>query len=263
MSRVRLYVEGIGFWGDGLPGWDAARAFLDHGGTVADAPRRPAPAMLAPNERRRAPDTVAVALHVAQAACAMAGRDPATLASVFASTHGEVAITDHLCAALASDPLGVSPIRFHNSVHNAAAGYWTIGAGCTAPTTALSAHAATFAQALLEAAGQARSGGAPVLLVAYDAPGSGPLLQMTRSTGLLGAALVLAPERPAAAHAVIDLVLANGAAPTPGGALAARYAHNAMAPMLPLLEALAGGGRVVLASGPVQGLDIETGGWRA
>ena len=40
---------------------------------------------------------------------------------------------------LAGDPAAVSPIRFHNSVHNAAAGYWTIGTGCLRATTAISA----------------------------------------------------------------------------------------------------------------------------
>ena len=42
---------------------------------------RPAPALLAPTERRRAPDTVAVALEVAARACAAAGRAPSELPS--------------------------------------------------------------------------------------------------------------------------------------------------------------------------------------
>ena len=76
---------------------------------------------------------VAVALEVALAACRAADRDPATLPSVFASTHGDLAITDYMCETLATDPTAVSPTKFHNSVHNAAAGYWTIGAGCVRP----------------------------------------------------------------------------------------------------------------------------------
>ena len=100
--------------------------------------------LLAANERRRAPETVAVALEVALAACSDAGRDPKRLPSVFASTHGDLAITDYMAETLAADPRAISPTRFHNSVHNAAAGYWTIGAGCMAAATAISAGTASF-----------------------------------------------------------------------------------------------------------------------
>ena len=34
---------------------------------------------------------------------------------------------------LAADPRELSPTRFHNSVHNAPAGYWTVAAHCHAP----------------------------------------------------------------------------------------------------------------------------------
>ena len=80
-------IEGIGFWTQGLPTWDAAVAFA-HGADLQDTPARPSPQLLAPNERRRAPDTVAVSLDAALAACHAAGRDPTTLPSVFTSTHG-------------------------------------------------------------------------------------------------------------------------------------------------------------------------------
>src|SRR5262245_38031864 len=119
MTPLHATIEGIGFWAKGLPSWSAARTYANDGALPADAPARPSPQLLAPNERRRAPETVAVALEVALAACEAAGRDAASLPSVFASTHGDLAITDYMCATLASDPRSVSPTRFHNSVHNA------------------------------------------------------------------------------------------------------------------------------------------------
>ena len=131
-------IAGIGFWTRGLPSWEAACAYVADGTLPPDPPAKPSPQLLAPNERRRAPETVAVALEVALAACTAAGRDPATLSSVFASTHGDLSITDYMCETLASEPRTISPTRFHNSVHNAAAGYWTIGAGAMAPATAIS-----------------------------------------------------------------------------------------------------------------------------
>ncbi|MFT4249446.1 MAG: beta-ketoacyl synthase chain length factor, partial [Pseudomonas sp.] len=198
MSRpapvLQATIEGIGFWTRGLPGWEVARAFA-HGEPVPpEATARPSPQLLPPNERRRAPETVAVALEVALAACQAAGRDPATLPSVFASSHGDLAITDYMAATLAQDPRALSPTRFHNSVHNAAAGYWTIGTGATTPATAISAHRASFAQGLLEALVQLQAGAEAVLLAGYDGGGSGPLGEMALSDGLLGGALVLARE---------------------------------------------------------------------
>lgn len=243
-------IEGVGFWTNGLPSWDAARAFADNGVLPAEAPARPSPQLLAPNERRRAPETVAVALEVAQAACAAAGREPAALPSVFASTHGDLGITDYMCATLASDPRSVSPTRFHNSVHNAAAGYWTIGAGAMQPATAISAFDATFAQGLLEALVQLDSGSDAVLLVAYDSQATGPLATVTPSTGLLGAALVLS-RQPRAGAPRLQVAFGDGEAPEGAGALARHARGNAMAPMLPLFDALARNeGRAMLRAGP-------------
>jgi hypothetical protein len=256
---VQVTVAGIGFWASGLPGWDAARAFLADGSLPEAAPRKPAPELLAPNERRRAPDTVALALQVAQAACNDAGADPAALASVFASTHGDLAITDYMCATLASDPRSISPTKFHNSVHNAAAGYWTIGAGCMRPATAISAYAATFAQGLLDAAAQIVAGEAQVLLVGYDAESTGPLAAVSRSEGLLGGALVLAADTHDGGGTRLRLELQPGTAAPAGDALSQRYAGNAMAPMLALFALLAGStaGECLLPASRGQRLRIE------
>ncbi|MFL6592198.1 MAG: beta-ketoacyl synthase chain length factor [Luteimonas sp.] len=243
MSALTATIEGIGFWAPGLPSWNAVRDYVARDALPDGAPSRPSPQLLAPNERRRAPDSVAVALEVALAACAAAGRDPASLPSVFASMHGDLAITDYMCSTLASDPGAVSPTRFHNSVHNAAAGYWTIGAGCVAPTTAVSSFDATFAQGLIEALVQLRAGASAVLLVAYDAPSAGPLAQVSPSVGLLGGALVLSrgDHLPAGNRGRLRCTLVDAHAPAPRGPLARLAGANAMAPMLPLFQALASG----------------------
>ena len=261
---IALTVEGIGFWAGGLPDWDAARAFVIDGVLPVAAAARPAPQLLAPNERRRAPESVALALDVAQAACAMARRNPRTLASVFASTHGDLSVTDYICDTLAGAPDTLSPTKFHNSVHNAAAGYWTIGTGCMAATTAISAYDCSFAQGLLEAAAQSRESGGPVLLVAYDSQSTGALTEISRSEGLLAAALVLNADL--VEHDVdgdgprkLRLSLRADAAHIANGALHARYAGNAMAPMLPLLEALANAraSSIALRASPRQSLRVE------
>lgn len=257
MSSLRAGIAGIGFWANGLPTWGAAVDFARTRVAPADAPARPSPQLLAPNERRRAPESVAVALEVALAACTASGRDPATLPSVFASTHGDLAITDYVAATLASDPRALSPTKFHNSVHNAAAGYWTIGNGCTAPTTAISAYDASFAQGLLEALSLLASGHEAVLFVACDAPATGPLSAISRSEGLLGGALVLVAD-PHAAAVALRATPVPVPATRPDGALARHCAGNAMQPMLALFDALAvAGDAAMLHAGPGRALRVE------
>lgn len=238
-----LRIDGIGAWASGLPDWAALRACArGESAPLADAPRRPAPDLLPANERRRAPDTVLLALQVALAACREAGADPATLPSVFASTHGDLAITDAMCATLAQSPTEVSPTRFHNSVHNAAAGYWTIGVGCHAAATALSAYRATLAQGLLEAAMQLADGAPRVLLVAYDGPSTGPLGTVSHSEGLLGLALVLSLADNQRRGLGLRARLLDGDPPAPAAhPLRAALGGNAMAPALELAHALATG----------------------
>jgi len=254
--NLQARIEGIGFWAPGLPDWIHAQRHARGEAPLADTPARPAPRLLAPNERRRAPDSVAVALEVALAACEAAGRDPSSLPSVFASTHGDLAITDYMCRTLASEPQAMSPTRFHNSVHNAAAGYWTIGAGAMAPATAISAYRASFALGLVEALALLAEGSEAVLLVGYDAGGGGALGAMAQSQGLLGAAMLLARE---GEGPLLQAQWRQGDAPTTGeGVLARHAADNIMSSMLPLFDALARGGRVArLHAGNGQHLALE------
>lgn len=266
----RLYVEGIALWSPQLPGWAAAAPALQGLPTPAsDTPpaSRPSPALLAANERRRAPDGVLVALEVAAAAVAMAGRDAAALPSVFTSAHGDLAVVDALCTTLASDATLLSPTRFHHSVHNAASGYWAMATGCHAPSSAVAGFEASFALGLLEAATQAATEGTPVLLAGFDTDARGALASVTRSRGLLGVALVLAPERSPATRAVLDWCVQPGSmARTALQSPAAQaLAGNAMADALPLYEALArleaqpdASQALQLPLGPQGGLQLRT-----
>ena len=253
-SSLTASIEGIGLWAPGIPSWEAFVGLRRGDAPPEAAPARPAPALLPPNERRRAPDTVLVALQAAQAACEAAGRDPATLPSVFASTYGDLAITDHLCATLAREPTEVSPIRFHNSVHNAAAGYWTIGTGAMEPATAISAGDGSFAMGLVEAMAQLEAGAPAVLLVAYDGPAVGALGDVLHSEGLLGIGLVLVR---ASEGARLALALEPGGEAEADPPPADVAAGNAMAPALALLQAIATGlPAAVLPSGGAHGLRI-------
>lgn len=239
-----VYVDGVGLWAPRLPGWEMSRAILRGEAEAPPTPApRPAPALLAPTERRRAPDSVAVALDVATSACAAARCEPRSIQSVFASAYGDPAVSDSVCEQLAKAPLDTSPTKFHNSVHNAAAGYWAIATGCLEPYTSLSAHRHTFGTGLLTAVLHARSGSARVLYVAYDIEARGPLATMAQSRGMLGAALVLSPEPTpqSIARLALRVVEAEGQTTPARPRSAALVEGNAVASGLALFEALADG----------------------
>lgn len=249
-------IEGIGFWTQGLPTWDAAVAFA-HGADLQDTPARPSPSCWPPTSAGARPTPWPCRWTRRWPPATPPAATPPCCHRCSPSTHGDLAITDYMCTTLASDPTAISPTKFHNSVHNAAAGYWTIGAGAMTPTTALSAGAGSFAQGLLEALMQLGAGAEAVLLVGYDARSIGPLGRVSPSEGLFGAALVLgAPGQ--AGKPQLALRFDDGV-PTPGDGPLARYmAANAMAPMLPLFDSLAAGGtHTALYAGPGRVLQVE------
>jgi hypothetical protein len=225
MTPHRVYLDGFAQW---------SRA------PEATEGERPSPTLLGANERRRAPASVLMALHVAEQAVAQSGLDATTLASVFASAHGDLAIVDALCSTLASDPQLLSPTRFHHSVHNAPSGYWAIAAGSRAPSSAIAAYRRSFAAGLIEAAVQCAADARPVLLVACDTHARGALASVNTSRGLLALALVLSPQQSARSSWALDWSLHGGAAaPPPLRDEALRMLEvNAMADALPFVEAL-------------------------
>ncbi len=235
-------VESVAFWAPTLPGWNHARAaFRGEAEPAAQAAPRPAPTVLAAAERRRATDTVALALEVADAAIRSSGLGPAHIPSVFTSAHGDLAVNDYMCRTLATTPHLISPTKFHNSVHNAAAGYWTIGTDCHEASTSLSAFDRSFAAGLLEAATQCEADDRVVLLVASDVESVGALATVTDSRGLLACAMVLAPAASARSVATFEWTLVGEASPPAQASSTAgrSLAGNAMSPAVPFFEALA------------------------
>jgi hypothetical protein len=233
---------GIGLLGPGLADWTSGRAALRAPAAWTPAPAvLPAPARLPPAERRRAGAIVKLCVAVADQAVAQAtGVDPAALATVFTASSGDGANCHALCEALATPQRLVSPTRFTNSVHNAAAGYWHIATASRAPSTSLSAHDAGAAAGLLEAASQCAADARPVLLVAGDTPYPEPLAAMRPLPDSFAAALLLAPAGTPGAIARLGIALA--AAPATRCADARLEALRAAVPaarLLPLLQALA------------------------
>lgn len=241
MTVLSARVLGVGVWGPGLEGWAASRAILagDAPYVARDTPPPP-PAILPPTERRRAGPVVRLALAVAQEAAVASGLAPGSLRSVFGSSNGDGVVVGGILDALAGGAAGervVSPTQFHNSVHNAAAGYWSIAHGSRQPATCLGAHDWTWAASLLKAMVEVAATKEAVLLCCYDHP-LPPPLDVLRPTGAaFGVGLVLAP---AGSGRALSVALEAGPVPPPDAVLPG-LEGNAAARALPLLRALARG----------------------
>ncbi len=207
---LTAYLDGIGLLGPGLDNWPAARVIL--AGAAPYESRTiavPPPQSLPPAERRRTGLAVKVALAVAQEAIAAAQRDARQLATVFSSSGADGENCDAICKALASEDRRISPTRFHNSVHNAPAGYWGIASGAMTPATVLCAYDGSFGAGLLEAMSQVSAENTGCLLVTYEAPYPEPLHAKRPLPSAFGIALALMPERSAQSLARIQAGLTD------------------------------------------------------
>ena len=239
---IRMYVESAGLLGPGLAGWAQSRAVLTGAAPhVLGEVRLTAHGALPPVERRRVCESVKLALTVGMEAVAATGRSPDGLATIFASSAGDGSVIHEICESLARPEREVSPTRFHNSVHNAPAGYWSIATRSHAPSMSLCAYEWSFAAGLIEAGSELATGSEALLLVSYDLPYPPPLSSACPITGVLGAALLLVRERTAACLAQLQLrleVAPRGATRLQVPSLEALRAGNATGRALPLLHAL-------------------------
>lgn len=246
---MRCAVLGVGVFGPGLPDWSTARGVLRGEAGYAHAANAVPPAtLLPPAERRRATSSTRLALTAAQEALAGSGVDPRAVPAVFASSSGSAEMLHDICAMLAAGDDQISPTKFHNSVHNAASGYYSIAVGSRRGATSICAYDDSAAAGLLEAMVQAVDGNEPVLLVSFDLPYPFPLSLARPIEDAWAIGLVLSPG---AAGPQIAVRL-DGAAPESTldiASLESARRHNPAARLLPLLAALARGGaqQVVLA----------------
>jgi hypothetical protein len=244
LAATGLHVNGVGFAGSGIASWADARAVLRGEKPYSPGPLQHAmPDVLPAAERRRAGAVVRLAIAVAQEASANAKADPRELASVFASSDGDGENVHHICEALATAAPEISPTRFHNSVQNAASGYWSIATRSHAPSNTVNGLDTVFALGLLEAALQASAEERDVLLVAYDLPMPEPLLALRPLGASCGAALVLSPQASDRALARLRIAVVPTAEAAPmamdDAAIEQLRSSNPAARALPLLRLIA------------------------
>jgi hypothetical protein len=239
---MQFHIEGVGLCGPGLNGWPASLPIL--AGTQAYEPmpaRVPQMTLLPANERRRSVQTVRLALAVGTEAFAASGHDPASTSAVFASSGGDGETINQILEVLALPDRALSPTRFHNSVHNTPAGYWSIGTGSKAASSSLCCYDDSFAAGLLEAATQATMDQRPVALIAYDVQYPYPLSAVRPIGAAFAVALVLSPVVTVSTLASVRMRLGPGSAASVIAAvgLEALRQGTPAARSLPLLVALA------------------------
>jgi hypothetical protein len=242
---MKVFVEGVGLRGPGLPGWVESRAALAGGAPYRPVPTEVPPSLLLPpNERRRAVQAVKLTLALGAEAFAAAGRDAAVTATIFTSSGGDGETIHEILEVLASSDRALSPTRFHNSVHNAPAGYWSIATRSQAPSTSLCCRDGSFAAGLLEASAQAIAEKRVAALIAYDLRYPEPLNAVRPIGALFGTALILAPAPTPGTFARLDIELgrcAGGASIMASATLEELRRSTPAARCLPLLAALARG----------------------
>jgi len=214
-TPLTAWIEGIGFLAPGLPDWPSADAvFREKTPLTAAASILPVPSILPPAERRRASRVVKLALAIGLEAASHAAAEVGTLATVFSASGADGHNCHALCEQLASDDRQISPTRFHNSVHNAAAGYWGIATKAMAPCQVICAYDAGFGAGLLDALGQVVIDRQTTLLIAYDSEYPEPLYSKRNVPDCGGVALLLSPEKTARSLARITVSPTTAAAET-------------------------------------------------
>lgn len=265
MTTIRIYVDGIGLLGPGLSSWEHASEVL-----TERAPYTAAATVLTPverlpaAERRRVGVPVKLSIAIGLEAALHASADLASLATVFSSTEADCDNTHAILEALASSERAMSPTRFHNSVHNAPSGYWSIATRSMQPSISLNTYDATFAAGLLEAATQIQSNGKPCMLLAFDTAFPEPIRHLRPIPDAMGVALLLNPKMTSASRAWLTLNLSGAAATQlPQPELEQMRKDIPAARSLPLLALLAQqrSGTVVVDYLESLSLAIEVGGF--
>lgn len=261
--KLAADIAGIGAWGPGFNNWEELVTLLKN---PSDEPLpeavAPKPTVIPANERRRAPLPVKMAVETSSQACTHARISPQEAACVFGSGLGDTEITDYMCRVLTTELKQLSPTKFHNSVHNAAAGYWTISSDCMKAANSVAAYHFTAGISLLEALAHVATHEEPVLMTLFDTKAHKVYGEIFDCSHDFAASLLLVPSNPENVKQpslTATLNCGRGELPTPSNqVLAGLYTENPSAKLLTLLELLSHemGGETRLAVSDGTSLDI-------
>ncbi len=248
------YVRGIGLW---TPGYASAPAWC-RGGSDPSI-EAPEVSLLAGPLRRRSTGLTRMAVEVFQQATREAGCDATTVPSVWATSNGEHATAIKILGMLRRGEGRLSPIHFHNSVHNTASGYASIATGNRAPSTTLTGGSELVASSFLEAMCHLEASAEDVVVVLADEPVLPPF-DGGHGSSPLALAFCLS-SRSEGTRAVLSGLRRDNLAPVKRHD---RFGRLYVAAALPLLERIVLGrpGTVAIElegerAGPVSCVDLE------
>lgn len=240
-AQLTCKIVSCGAWGARFANIDALHEVFK-GSPASTAPQTgPKPSVIPANERRRAPLTVRLAVESSWHAIEACALTPDQLTSVFVSGYGDTDLTDYMCRVLASDDKQLSPTKFHNSVHNAPAGYWTISTGATQAANSVAGYTNSVSVALLEAMVQCQVENVPMLVTFYDAPVANTMRSILPNESAFAGSLIICPESSALNGTIMTASIEDGAGEWPdlgsdNAYLTELYQLNPAAKLLAILE---------------------------
>ena len=253
-----VVVTGLALWTPGFASIGAwARGERDESVTDCEC------AWIPPRLLRGASRFTRMLGEAAEQATRDAGADPRTIATVYGSDYGEIETMVVLLDTIFRGDGQLSPMRFKNSVHNAASGLSSIGQGNQSFSTALAAGRRTFEASMLEAMALLdERGGAVVVSIADDVLPE-PLASLEGWEALAVGIVLQREAEPSRVIATltelaVDATVSARATHFRGHALGDRRVGTTAAAAIPLFEALAEGrgGRISLAPGEASALCV-------
>ncbi len=259
---TKLDLAGVGIWSERFADWEQFAAVVR--GHPVEAQPKPLAERIPARDRRRAPMFVRMGVEVMDQACRMAAVEASSVATVFGSSLGDVEITDYMCSTVADEPRSLSPTRFHNSVHNACTGYWSIAAGSHCSANAVSAYEHSPAIALLEGAIQAIEERVAVLVAFQEMRATHAFESIFPAREPLAVALLLMPEQFCAQPlGTLSLKLEHGwrpagrAAPPPIPGLAGNFAASTLELLIAAVESGAYAGSLAVSDTSTLAVDYS------
>jgi hypothetical protein len=255
------YVESLVVIGPGLTGWDETAAILRDPSAYVPQDVEDVAIAMTPNERRRTTPVIRLALRALGQLTECSSLDLSKAASIFATSWGDLQVIDSILTTLTVPGIPVSPVQFHNVVHNTPAGYWSIASRARGSSTSVTAGEATFAAGLTDAMAALTVGEATVLFVCYDHPGPAILdrYHPVCSPFITAMALTAQPTGRYCCALRAEVVERRRETEMASSALEALRVGNAAARILPVLQAIAGGegGRVYVTNPGSSSLAID------
>jgi len=242
----RFYIKKAGICAPGLEDWQSALPVLR--GEQAYEYRELGdvkPSIMPKSLMRRTTRHIRLGIEAAAQALPDDVSDYDKLSCVFASSENDGETAHQMCEEVILEEPGVSPMRFHNSVSNAAVGNFCISLKKQMPSTSISAYDQTLSMAIIETVGQLLQAQHDVLMVVHDTLCEEPLFSLRPGVTDFAAAFLCSAT--ADDNALLSFVVSVETSREPSRMtdvnLECLRQGNPVGLALPLLEAVAKGTR--------------------